>query len=247
MLDIILLTHNNLESTRKCVEALYQNTLIPFNLTVIDDSTDDTPGYFSHFSHITSDINYFRPRDVIKSANQAINIGVKMTQSDPFVFLINTAIVGKEWLITAQKLMEGYKIGLVGFKLVDPETHKIVDAMGGGIGEPEGNYTFASVAIRVPWAAVLINRKALPERGLDEDYYIGFRGVDDTDNCFTIRRRGWKIIYDGYNTVYHHPSSSNGMTEESWKETNENCRRFLEKWKDDYYTKNCGITYDSRI
>ncbi len=247
-IDIILLTHNELENTKRCVDALYQNTSVPFKLTVIDDSTDETPKYIMELAHKKGNIKYTRPNIFIKSANQVVNLGVKMTQSDPFVFLINSAFVSPNWLTIPLYLMEyEWKVGLVGFKIVDPETHLITDAAGGSAGEPENNMTFAMETIRVGWAATLIRRAALPEGGLDENYYIGFRGVDDTDNCFEIKKRGWRIIYNGYNSIYHVPRSSSCLTRQTWKETNENCRRFLEKWKGSTYLGNCGITYDSRI
>ncbi len=238
MLDIILLTHNHLENTKRCLEALYENTGVPFLLWVIDDSTDSTSTYFRQLNEEKHNICFYHPVVPITSANMVINMGKKLTLSDPFVFLTNSTFVTKGWLDKALPLMDNPKVGIVGFKLVDPETHRIVDAAGEGIGWLEDSLTFASEVIRVAWAAVLIRRAALHE--LDENYYIGFRGVDDTDNCFEIRNRGWKIIYNGYGIIYHKPCSSNG------KEMGENCKRFLEKWKDDPLVNKSGITVGGR-
>ncbi len=242
-LDIILLTHNKIENTARCIEALYQNTQEPFCLTVIDDSNDETVAYFDRMSFEKKNINFIRPKEVIKSGNQAINIGLKATTSDPVVFLTNSTFVEPDWLPVALQIMEqDSKVGLVGFKLLFPETNTIIEA--GEIVLPDGNrpnigmhepshrYTHYREVNAIGWAVVLIRRVAIPPGGLDEITYIGFRGADDTDNCLEIKRRGWKIMYNGYGAAYHKLSTClGGGTEQGQRESAENYRRFIEKWK----------------
>lgn len=242
-IDIILLTHNHLENTTRCIEALYANTREVFKLTVIDDSTDETEAYFKRLIAEGDEIKYVRPDVFIRTGNQAFNIGVKLTQSDPFVFLTNSSFVEPEWLTVALGIMEqDPRIGLVGFKLLFPETNTIIEA--GEIVLPDGNrpnigmhepshrYTHIREVHAVGWACVLIRRAALPEDGVDESTYIGFRGADDTDNCLEMKRRGWKIIYNGCGSVYHKLSAClGGETEQGRLESAENYRRFIEKWK----------------
>ena len=242
-IDIILLTHNKLENTIRCVEALYQNAGVPFKLTVIDDSTDGlTPLYFQHLKNV----NYVRPDVKIKSANQVLNIGLKLTQSDPFMFLGNSTFIEPEALPTALDFMKCEpKIGLVGFKVVSPNDGRLMDAGGferNRLMNFEGGHRYNIVA-EVPiigWAAVVIRRATLPEEGLDEDYYIGFRGIDDTDNCLEIRKRGWKIVYMGLGVVLHQPESSEAKVVEGTMvnvsamqrrmDGVENAERFKKKW-----------------
>ena len=226
-IDVILLTHNKLENTRRCVEALYENTHVPFRLTVIDDSTDETPEYFFQLNKA----KYIRPNVKIKSANHAINLGMKVTQSDPFIFLTNSTFVAPNWLDKALEIMEDPKVGVVGFKMVSPKTGEIFPSVGFRARDsyrPDKYDSILDVMV-VGWAAVLLRREAV--FGLDEDYYIGFRGVDDTDNCLEIKRRGWKVIHNGMGTIYHHPTSSASGTELGRIETEENLRRFAIKWK----------------
>ena len=230
VLDVILLTHNALDNTKRCVTALYQNTQTPFKLTVIDDSTDETPDYFAELATEKGNVNYVRPAEAIKSANQVINIGVKLTQSDPFVFLTNSTFVEPDWLPNAMKLMaEDSKVGVVGFKIVSPTTGKIVDACSDGMDDPGDTHTYVKEVPFVGWASVLLRRGALPKEGLEEDFYIGFRGVEDSDNCIVIKKRGWKILYCGTSTVLHDLGKSEGNSEERL-ETAENVARFKKKW-----------------
>jgi len=241
-IDIILLTHNKLENTTRCMEALYANTQLPFILTVIDDSNDETAAYFDRMCFEKKNIRYHRTKEFIKTANQAINIGLKMTQSDPVIFLTNSSFVEPDWLPVALRIMEQEpKVGLVGFKLLFPETNTIIEA--GEVVLPDGNrpnigmhapshhFTHIREVNAIGWSAVLIRRAALPEGGLDEDTYIGFRGMDDSDNCLEMRKRGWKIMYNGYGAVYHKLGAClGGGTEEGRRESAENYRRFVAKW-----------------
>ena len=249
-LDIILLTHNNVIDARHCMEALYQNTHIKFWVTVIDDSTDETPAYFMELAKEKRNINYVRPDVHIKIANQAINIGLGLTKSDPVAFLTCTTFVGPDWLGPktppgispfAIRLMENDpKVGLVGFKVVSPETNLIIEAgddvlpdgspVNCGSGASPEEFTYVKGVKAIGCCAFLMRRAAVPKGGWDEDTYIGFRCVEDLDNCLSIVEKGWKILYNGMACVYHQPSSSSG----SDGGNQENYNRFKGKWNGEY-------------
>ena len=228
-IDIVLITHNQLESTKKCIEALYQNTIIPFRLIIVDDSDKPTQDYLKSLPK--DNIQYIHPDVVIKSANHAMNIGIKYVKSDIFALLGNTTFVGERWLLGSLVLMRwDSKIGVMGFKTLNPETGLVVNT--GALEETEGdspdNWLITCETDRVSWAAVLLRKEAV--EGLDENTYIGFRGIDDTDNCWEVVRRGWKIVFNGRSFVYHKPSSSVRDTEQKKVEVKENSMRFRRKW-----------------
>lgn len=244
MLDIILLTHNNLVKTLRCLDALNQNTPIPFKLTIIDNLSTDLTALYFHEIVQPFPINFVQPEKGYISGNQAINIALKLTQSDPVIFLCNSTFVEPNWLPYALKIMgDGPKVGLVGFKILYPETNLIIEAgemmnwesgdrYNIGMGELSHRHTYIREVDAVGWSVVLMRRGAIPEGGFDESFYIGWRGSDDTDNCLEMKKRGWKIIYNGLGTVYHQLSSCmGGGTEQGRMESAENYRRFKEKWK----------------
>ena len=99
---------------------------------------------------------------------------------------------------------------------------------GSGFFAPAHRWTHIREVDAVGWAVALFRREAIGV--LDEDYYIGFRGVDDTDNCLEMHDRGWKIMYNGFGAAYHILGSSASLTEKATRETNENIRRFRRKW-----------------
>ena len=248
-IDVILLTHNKLDNTMRCIDHLYRNTDIPFGLTVIDDSDDRvTPVFFEYLIEQKNKeqkyVHYYRPNIVIRSGNQAINIGLRETKSDPVIFLTNSTWVEPGWLPVALQIMAGDpKVGTVGFKLLFPDTSTIIEAgavffadtagrVNVGMHEPSHRYTHIREVDAVGWAVILLRRAALPVNGLEEDYYIGFRGSDDVDNCLEMKKRGWKVIYNGYGAAYHKLGACIGLDSQQGQiDSMENSRRFQERWR----------------
>jgi GT2 family glycosyltransferase len=71
--------------------------------------------------------------------------------------------------------------------------------------------------IEVDWvfgASMILRREALKEVGIfDEDYFIF---VEDTDLCYRMRKKGWKVYFISNAVVFHHL----GVTREHfWKTT----------------------------
>lgn len=240
-IDIILLTHNHLENTTRCIEALYANTKQSFKLTVIDDSTDTTPQYFQHLIENGDDINYHH-YEKIYDANEALYKGLELTKSDPFIFLTNSTFVEPEWLFMALKIMnDDSKAGLVGFKILDPATNLIIEAgdhvfpdatrINIGMYDVGHRYSHIREVNAIGWAVVLMRRAVIPSEGFDSNY-IPWRCAADLDNCLEIKKRGWKIYYNGLGSVYHKLGASQGDgTNYGRKEAGENCEYFEKKWK----------------
>jgi len=238
VLDIILLTHNRLNQTVRCLDALYRCTKVPFKLTIIDDSTDSTPKYIERFKKGHDNINYIRPEEVIRSGNQAINIGLRNTKSEIVLFITQSTYVEPAYLDAALRTIQSEKgVAAIGFKLLYMDG-RIMTA--GGIVDPQTavHYAIGSLAPGhlysqlmevdvVSFAVVLLRREAIK---LDEDFYIGFRGWDDTHNCLEMRERGWHIMYCGLGAAYREIGASSGLTPEAKLEQEENGRRFHERW-----------------
>lgn len=71
--------------------------------------------------------------------------------------------------------------------------------------------------LEVDWvfgAAMILRREAIMEVGIfDEDYFIF---VEDTDLCYRMRKKGWKVYFISNAVVFHHL----GVTREHfWKTT----------------------------
>jgi len=245
-LDIILSTHDHLGLTIQCVEALYANTGVEFKLTIVDDSTDMTEAWLAEFGK-THNINYIRcPSEELTCMNDILNIALKHTKSEFVVYLGNSVKVEPDWLIPAIRGIQQYEdVGCIGFKCLF-ETGVIEHAgvffepgmphhMNYGVGEGGHRHTYMREVDIVGWCLVLLRRKALPIDGLSNDYYIGFRGYDDIDNCLQMRKKGWKILYCGYGACYHWAratrlTSNQAEQEKFAQEYEENRFRFLARW-----------------
>ncbi len=244
-IDVLLLTHNKLRNTLQCLESLSQNTPQKYRLIVVDDSTDLTPAYFNsqfHADYPGVDMKYLRPDKPFTSGNQAINFAMPTVESEYFVFLCNSTFVEPDWLTGALWIMDGEpKAAIVGFKLLFWLSGMIIEAgeqidpvtcfrPNIGMYEPGHRYCSIREVPAIGWAVVLIRKAAMFH--LDEDFLIGFRGADDTDNCLEFRKRGWKIYYNGMGAAYHiMHSCQGGGTDKGVKEMTENYLRFAEKWK----------------
>ncbi len=239
--DIFLTTHNHLNLTMSCLDALYRNTDIPFLLTVIDDSTDMTPQFLCEFSKERENVQILRPKIHLKSCEQMWNIALQNSNLPYVVAMVNSITVEPQWLDSALELMKRKeKAGVVGFKILNPwGTIQCTGVMGihpngmmavGGKDEPGHRCTYVSEVAAVGGALWLFRREAIKE-GFDENTYIGFRGWDDLDICLSLRKRGWDVLYCGYGSAYHIDSPTKKDNPKFWEEFYANKEKFMQRWE----------------
>jgi len=210
--DIIVITHNHLDSFSKCVESIYKETTIPFHLVVVDDqSIDGTREYVEKLRSKKGNITYIKPKNKAKGGAEIMNIGLKYCRNDLVVSMNNDIVVTKGWLEEAVEVIQSdEKIGIVGMKFLYPDG-KIQHAGGTfikgglpfhlGIGEPRETHSEIREVAWVSGPCVLIRRKCLGT-GWDETY-DSFGGHEDVDLCLRVRKQGWKVVYCGKSEVYH--------------------------------------------
>jgi len=221
--DIIMPTHGRLDMTLAAVEALYENTQTDFHLIVVDDSTDLTPEYFKWLQNEHKNITFVHSDEPYKSGNQIFNIGLKHGDSPYAATIMNSVRVEPDWEGTALQLMDDNSdIGAIGFKCLFPSG--LIESAGIalmnyvpidlGRDEPGHRLSVIYECQAVQWAFALLRKEALNlsegNYRLDESSYNGFRGWDDIDNCFVLRKNGWKIFYCGLGAGYHTPRTTRG-------------------------------------
>jgi len=241
MIDIILTTHNHLELTIECLNALFAHTTIPFNLIVIDDSTDLTPQFFKQFCKEHSNIKYIHPKEKLISGNQCWRIGLENSTSPICVSMVNSSRVEPGWFnMPLQILEQNPKVGLVGIKLL--HLNGIIWHAGIlfnnhvpahlGIGEPGHHHSDIKTVPCVNFSVGFFRREAWLN-ALDEKTYLGWKGFEDTDVCLSLRENGWQILYCGMASAYHieSPTRLEGDRIKFWEDYNENLRRLIMKWQ----------------
>lgn len=244
-IDIVVPTHGRLDLTVQCLRSLYLNTQNPFHLIVIDDSTEDmdngldmTKAYMERLSSKYNNVTYIHSDVPYKCGNQIFNIGFKAAKYDFVAFVMNSMTVEPDWEVVATQFMRANpKVGIVGFKCLFPS----------GIIESAGirmmGYTPIDVGRDFPghrlsaiyetpaaqWAFVLVRKEA--GQNLEEDVFYGFKGWDDIDNCFVVRKRGYKIYYCGLGVGYHEPRATRGRNDvESHFQNLQNGEAFYQRW-----------------
>jgi len=245
MIDIIVPTHHvplfrTLKLTLECIEAIYANTKEPFHLIIVDDSMDKlTPVYFKELQYVHDNITLIHSDRPYKSGNQIFNQGLTKATSDLVAIVVNSVQVQPDWETVALDLMkEDSEIGAIGFKCLFPwgliETVGImVDGLiPKDLGRDMPGHALTSVCPveAVSWSFVLLRKEAIGT--LNENTYHGFAGWDDIDNCFVMRKAGWKVVSCGLGAGIHYPRSTrlgdNAMSKQ--KQSEKNAQIFYKRW-----------------
>lgn len=244
-IDVVVPTHNKLELTIKCMDALYTYTTAPFHLIVVDDSTDRiTPIYFEELMKQHDNITFIHSDVPYKSGNQFFNIAFAQAKTQYVATVMNSLRVEPEWELVAIDLMKkDPKIGIVGLKSLfawDSPGHGMIESAGItmigftpvdiGKGMDSHRHTSIYECPAVQWAFAIV-RKEAATGNMCEDVFNGFRGWDDIDNCFVLRKNGWKVVYCGYGAGFHSPRATRGSNnEKSHLENLQNAKAFYKRW-----------------
>ena len=239
--DVIVLTHNNLRLTMGCMDYLYAYTPVPFHLIVVDDTKEDfTPLYFEKLKEKRDNITFIHSEEPYKSGNQIFNIALEHCKTPYVATVMNSCEVEPNWYILSLRILENDStVGTIGMKSVFARTGLIECAgiyidqyLPCDIGRDEASHRLSEVyqCEATQWAFAFHRVEAL-KGNLTEDIFHGFVGVDDIDNCFSIRSKGWKVIYNGNGVAYHHPRATRGRDDKEAHDLNrENMEAFYKRW-----------------
>ncbi len=240
--DVILLTHNHLELTIKCVDALYKNTSeFNFRLTVSDDSTDSTPEYFKNLSRKKNNIQFLHSEMPFGDFDKVLNFGIAKTDSPYVVALTNSTLVEPGWISYALEIIKNNPdIAVVGVKSVS--LNGLIQNAGVfvcdrdvrciGLNEPGHRYSYTYEVDAVGGNCCIYRREVVKDGFGDSfSYYLPFSGHTDIDHCLTLKQQGWKIMYCGNGAVYHVSAATRGEDNHFCDKENESKRRFKVRWQ----------------
>ncbi|MEK7832391.1 MAG: glycosyltransferase, partial [Acidobacteriota bacterium] len=240
--SIIIVTYNNLDLNRLCLEKLYERTEWPnFEVIVVDNaSTDGTPEYLKEAERVFPNL-----RVVLNGGNRgfaaANNIGLKMATGEFLVLLNNDTVVTRGWLTAMLRhLQTDSGIGLIG-----PVTNAISNEAKIEVGyqqiEEMPNWAAGYVrehdgeTFQIPMLAmfcVAMRRQVFEEVGLlDEQFGIGM--FEDDDYCRRISNRGYQLLCTRDSFIHHWQRASFKLLgeDEYLRIYQENQRKFEEKWR----------------
>lgn len=245
--SIIIPVYNKVEYTRNCLTQLL-NTLPPNfrgEIIVIDDaSTDETPAVIEEFARQDARIKSLRNEQnagFIRSCNRA----AEAADGEVIVFLNNDTLPQPGWLPPLLKVLQDYPdAGAVGGKLLYPdgtlqEAGGVIfsDASGCNFGKHDkaASAPLYSFLREVDYCsgALLATRRELFMKlgGFDTLYAPAY--YEDTDYCFSLREKGYRVYYQPESVIIHFEGVTSGTDVGSGikKYQEVNCAKFQAKWK----------------
>ena len=240
--SIIVVTYNNLELNRLCLESIYARTEWPnFEVIVVDNaSVDGTPDYLRE-----AELQFPNLQVVLNSSNlgfaAANNIGLQKATGEFLVLLNNDTVVTRGWLSNLiRHLNRDPTIGLIG-----PVTNRIGN-------EAKVDVDYEDLADMPEWAArfvrqhddqvfpipmlamfcVAMKREAFEEVGfLDEQFGIGM--FEDDDYAHRMRINGRRLVCAADVFIHHFGEAAFNKLKADGRYDAlfaENRRRYEEKW-----------------
>lgn len=240
--SIVVLSYNNLDYTRQCIESIYRYTShIDFELITINNgSLDGTQEYFNSLEH-KKKLNFSENIGVCKAINQ----GFEIAKGKYILNVSNDIVVTTNWLDNLIYCMEtDSKVGMIvpvcnascNYQQINISCTNMED-----IQEFAKSYNISNPNLweeRLKLCTYLgIYRSEIIKtlNGFDEDFNPG--SYDDDAICFSIRRMGYKVIFAKDTFVHHYGART--FNEEYEKDKNlahRNKKLFITKFGVDPYT-----------
>ncbi|MFA9375942.1 MAG: glycosyltransferase [Lachnotalea sp.] len=238
--SIIIPVYNQFIYTYQCLKSIKEHTLgVTYEILIGDDvSTDKTKVLLKLVENVTI-IRNTTNLGFLKNCNQA----AKKARGKYLLFLNNDTTVTQGWLTPLVTLMENDEtIGMTGSKLIYP--NGILQEAGGVIwsngdgwnygrndSSDKPEYNYVKEVDYISGAAMMIRSSLWSEiGGFDERFAPAY--YEDTDLAFSVRKEGFKVVFQPQSVVIHYEGMSNGTDTENGikKYQIENKEKFKEKW-----------------
>ena len=242
LVSIIIPVFNHFNYTYNCLKSIHNNSgnKICYEIIIANDCSNDFTKDISTVIKNISVVTTLTNQGFIKNCNNA----AKTVKGKYILLLNNDTQVQENWLLPLVELIEkNDTIGAVGSKLIF-ENGKLQEA--GGIlwqdasawnygynnnpALPEYNYVKEVDYIS---GASLMIRKSVWDKlgGFDENFTPAY--CEDSDICFSIRKLGYKVMFQPSSVVVHFEGVTNGkdiiLGQKQYQ--NLNTKKLYKKWK----------------
>lgn len=238
--SIVVLTYNNLEYTRQCVNSIHEHTQSgTYELILVDNASNDgTQDYLRDLAE-----NHPNIQILINEKNEGFargnNLGATLTRGDAIVFLNNDTVVTEGWLPGLLSKLEDPTVGMVGpvtnssgnetrIKVEYTDIDGMAEFAKKHCSETRGKVFEISM---LAFLCVALRRAVYNEVGpLDERFGIGM--FEDDDYALRLKARGYKILCAEDVFVHHWGSASFSKMDATdfWTLFKHNLTQFEEKW-----------------
>ena len=258
VVSIIIPVYNQFNYTYNCLKSIYLNTGndIDYEVIIANDSSTD---FTTEIENIVSNILLISTPTNLKFLKNC-NHAAKHSNGKYILFLNNDTQVQKNWLFPLVKLIEeDNSIGAVGSKILQ-ENGTILEAVGiiwndgsacnyGRNDDPSlPEFNYVKEVDYLSGAAMMVKKSIWDEiGGFDERYVPAY--YEDPDLCFSIRKLGYKVMYQPESVVVHFEGISHGKNIKKGQKQFQakNQKIFFEKWKNEiekeHFSVNANIFY----
>ena len=254
--DVIMLTWNKLEFTRKCIESFLKYVRYPYRLICVDNgSTDGTVEY------LESAADVLIKNDVNIGAVKARNQGLLESDADYVLFIDNDIEVAEDIIAQLVKTAESDdSIGIVGPFLNQnlpfnqqgydvPPSLSLHFVQGQALEEIcQQVYNQRTGIPRdisyVISCCMLTKRQVINDVGFFDEEYI-YYSYEDFDYCLRAKEFGHRVVLSDDCFVWHHINTSVKQFSYLNLIVNENEQTFVNKWRKQ--NLKVAIIYDNTV
>jgi len=239
--SVIILTFNNLDLTRACLDSVLERSDYPnLEVIVVDNaSSDGTSAYLEDFARRHPDVRVVLNRENLGFA-AGNNVGLSIATGDYLVVLNNDTVVTQGWVMTLLRHFQNDpSLGIVG-----PVTNNIgnearIETRYQSIAEMPGEalrYTLANMGKTYPMRTVAFFCVMFPRSVYElcgpicEDYGLGF--FEDDDYCRRVESIGKRVVCAEDVFIHHHLSASFNKLKDSERQElfRQNKEVYEKKW-----------------
>jgi GT2 family glycosyltransferase/glycosyltransferase involved in cell wall biosynthesis len=247
--SIIIPTYNGWEQLGRCLVALEETLPHPFEgeVIVVDDgSGEETQAVLEEWEQSSSRLNL----KIVRNGSNAgflesCNRGATAASGDFLIFLNDDTLPQFGWLTALLRTFRTHpSAGAVGGRLLYPdgklqEAGGVIYSDGSGANFGNGDYLvddplfgFVREVDYCSGALLATPRKVFEEIGGFDDRYCPAY-YEDTDYCFTLRDRGYRIYYQPESVVVHFEGGTGGtdLSAGVKKHQVSNQAKFATKWQ----------------
>ncbi len=245
--SIIIPMYNQLDYTFNCVYSVFKSSEFKdYEIIIADDNSKENAELLKEsFENIVLIRN---PENLgfLKNCNNA----AQQARGEYLVFLNNDTQVQQNWLEELLNIFTNFdKVGIAGSKLVYPdgalqEAGGIIwqDGSGWNYGNRDNpfrsEYNYVKEADYISGASIMIPKRLWDELGgFDELYLPAY--CEDSDLCFKVRDKGFKVMYQPFSVVVHFEGVTHGKRVSKGIKQYQvvNQRKFYERWQHELQKK----------